>query len=117
MQSILVAALFLGGEKLSIQIYILSKLMEGDSYPYQLKKGLSEPVAFDKMANISESKLYYHFESLSKQGLIAPIEMKLLKKTIVRISIFIRLQIKGVQYYRRKFTRSLKKQQKCQRLL
>lgn len=49
--------------------------MEGDSYPYQLKKGLSEPVAFDKMANISESKLYYHFESLSKQGLIAPIEI------------------------------------------
>ena len=49
--------------------------MEGDSYPYQLKKGLSEPVPFDKMANITESKLYYHFESLAKQGLIAPTEI------------------------------------------
>lgn len=49
--------------------------MEGDSYPYQLKKGLSEPVPFDKMANISESKLYYHFESLAKQGLIVSKEI------------------------------------------
>ncbi|WP_339198489.1 PadR family transcriptional regulator [Solibacillus sp. FSL R5-0449] len=60
---------------MTIQIYILSKLMEGDSYPYQLKKGLSEPVPFDKMANISESKLYYHFESLAKQGLIVSKEI------------------------------------------
>lgn len=60
---------------LTIQIYILSKLMEGSSYPYSLKKGLSEPVPFDKIANITESKLYYHFESLTKQGLIAPTEI------------------------------------------
>ena len=60
---------------MSIQIYILSKLMEGDSYPYQLKKGLSEPVPFDKIANITESKLYYHFESLVKQGLITSTEI------------------------------------------
>lgn len=49
--------------------------MEGENYPYNLKKGLTEPVPFDKIANISESKLYYHFESLTKQGLIAPIEV------------------------------------------
>ena len=57
---------------MTIQIYILSKLIEGDNYPYQLKKELSEPVPFDKIGNITESKLYYHFESLTKQGLIEP---------------------------------------------
>ena len=57
---------------MAIQIYILSKLIEGDNYPYQLKKELSEPVPFDKIGNITESKLYYHFESLTKQGLIEP---------------------------------------------
>lgn len=49
--------------------------MEGSSYPYSLKKGLSEPVPFDKIGNITESKLYYHFESLTKQGLIEPTEI------------------------------------------
>lgn len=57
---------------MAIQIYILSKLIEGENYPYQLKKELSEPVPFDKIGNITESKLYYHFESLTKQGLIEP---------------------------------------------
>lgn len=57
---------------MTIQIFILSKLMEGDNYPYQLKKHLSEPVPFDKIGNVTESKLYYHFESLTKQGLIEP---------------------------------------------
>ena len=60
---------------MSIQIYILSKLMEEDNYPYKLKKELSEPIPFDKMANLTESKLYYHFESLTKQGLIEPREI------------------------------------------
>ena len=60
---------------MSIQIYILSKLVEGDNYPYQLKKELSEPIPFDKMGKLTESKLYYHFESLSKQGLIEPREI------------------------------------------
>ena len=57
---------------MSIQIYILSKLMDGENYPYQLKREISEPVPFDKMGNVTESKLYYHFESLTKQGLIEP---------------------------------------------
>jgi len=60
---------------MSIQIYILSKLMEEDNYPYKLKKELSEPIPFDKMSNLTESKLYYHFDSLTKQGLIAPVEV------------------------------------------
>ena len=60
---------------MSIQIYILSKLMEEDNYPYKLKKELSEPIPFDKMGNLTESKLYYHFESLTKQGLIEPREV------------------------------------------
>lgn len=60
---------------MSIQIYILSKLMEENNYPYKLKKELSEPIPFDKLGNLTESKLYYHFESLSKQGLVEPREI------------------------------------------
>ncbi|MGF7050175.1 DNA-binding PadR family transcriptional regulator [Paenibacillus sp. DS2015] len=60
---------------MSIQIYILSKLMDENNYPYKLKKELSSPIPFDKMGNLSESKLYYHFDSLSKQGLIEQVEI------------------------------------------
>lgn len=60
---------------MSIQIYILSKLMDENNYPYKLKKELSTPIPFDKLLNLSESKLYYHFESLSKQGLVEQVEI------------------------------------------
>ena len=60
---------------MSIQIFILSKLMQKDTYPYQLKKGLSEPHYFAELIKMSESKLYYHFESLTKQGLIQVVEV------------------------------------------
>ena len=60
---------------MSIQIYILSKLLNGENYPYKLKKALSEPIPFDKIGNLTESKLYYHFESLTKQGLVEPREV------------------------------------------
>ncbi|MGN7479775.1 PadR family transcriptional regulator [Solibacillus silvestris] len=60
---------------MSIQIYILSKLIEGNNYPYKLKKELAKPVPFDKLAGLTESKLYYHFESLSKQGFIESVEV------------------------------------------
>ena len=60
---------------MSIQVYILSKLMEENNYPYKLKKELSEPIPFDKLGNLTESKLYYHFESLTKQGLIEQLEV------------------------------------------
>ena len=60
---------------MSIQIYILSMLMEEKSYPYKLKKQLSEPRPLDKLGNLTESKLYYHFDSLSKSGLIEQVEV------------------------------------------
>ena len=49
--------------------------MNAQLYPYQLKKDLSDPVPLAQMLNLSESKLYYHFEALKKQGLIEPVEV------------------------------------------
>ena len=58
-----------------IQIYILGKLLHKNTYPYQLKKELSEPIPFAQLTSLTESKLYYHFESLTKQGFIEPVEI------------------------------------------
>lgn len=55
---------------MAIQIFILSKLMQEDNYPYHLKKQISELQSLDSINGLTESKIYYHFESLSKQGLI-----------------------------------------------
>lgn len=60
---------------MNIQIFILSKLMEENNYPYKLKKLLSEPIPLDQLAGLTESKLYYHFDSLVKQGLIEIVEI------------------------------------------
>ncbi|RID82584.1 PadR family transcriptional regulator [Peribacillus asahii] len=60
---------------MSIQIFILSKLMEDNNYPYKLKKQLSEPIPLDQLGGLTESKLYYHFDSLAKQGLIETVEI------------------------------------------
>ena len=60
---------------MSIQIFILSKLMEGNNYPYKFKKQISSPLPLDQMGGITESKLYYHFDSLAKQGLIKVVEV------------------------------------------
>lgn len=60
---------------MSIQVFILSKLMVGKTYPYELKKQMSEPIPLDELGGITESKLYYHFDALAKQGLIEPIEI------------------------------------------
>ena len=60
---------------MSIQIYILCKLIEGNNYPYKLKKEVSQLSSFNILGHFSESKLYYHFESLLKQGLIEPVEV------------------------------------------
>ncbi|GEP99823.1 PadR family transcriptional regulator [Staphylococcus arlettae] len=59
---------------MSIQIFILSKLMEKNTYPYLLKKELSEPIPYDKMSDLTENKLYYHFEKLSKKEFIEVVE-------------------------------------------
>ncbi len=60
---------------MAIQVFILSKLMEDNNYPYKLKKQLSEPIPLDQLGGLTESKLYYHFESLAKQGLIEAVEI------------------------------------------
>lgn len=60
---------------MAIQIFILCKLIEGNNYPYKIKKQLSEPIPFDKFGGLTESKLYYHFDSLVKQGLIETVEV------------------------------------------
>jgi DNA-binding PadR family transcriptional regulator len=60
---------------MAIQIFILSKLMEDNNYPYKLKKQISEPIPLDQLGGMTESKLYYHFESLVKQGLVEQIEI------------------------------------------
>ncbi|WP_285768142.1 PadR family transcriptional regulator [Peribacillus sp. SI8-4] len=59
---------------MSIQIYILGILAEEKSYPYMLKKRLSEPIPIDKFTGITESKLYYHFDKLAANGFIEPVE-------------------------------------------
>lgn len=58
-----------------IQVFILSKLMKDNNYPYKLKKQLSDPIPFDQLGGLTESKLYYHFDSLLKQGLIEIVEI------------------------------------------
>ncbi len=60
---------------MAIQIFILSKLIEENTYPYKLKKQLSDPIPLDQLAGLTESKLYYHFESLMKQGLVEPVQI------------------------------------------
>lgn len=60
---------------MSIQVFILSQLMKGNTYPYKLKKQISEPIRLDELGGITESKLYYHFDALTKQGLIETVEI------------------------------------------
>ena len=67
--------LAMGGQAMSIQIFILSKLTERHFYPYQLKKHLMEQVPLGQMMNLTESKLYYHFEALRKDALIELVEV------------------------------------------
>ncbi|WP_391205509.1 PadR family transcriptional regulator [Psychrobacillus sp. L4] len=55
---------------MAIQIFILTKLVEENNYPYKLKKQISELQPLDTINGLTESKLYYHFESLAKQGFI-----------------------------------------------
>lgn len=55
---------------MTIQIFILSSLMEGSTYPYKLKKKIADLQLQDLTSAFTESKLYYHFESLRKQGLV-----------------------------------------------
>ncbi|MDW0109794.1 PadR family transcriptional regulator [Sporosarcina aquimarina] len=60
---------------MSIQVFILSRLMVEKTYPYKLKKQMTEPIPLDELGGITESKLYYHFDALAKKGLIEPVEV------------------------------------------
>ena len=60
---------------MAIQIFILTKLLEEDNYPYKLKKQIAELQPLDTIKGLTESKLYYHFESLAKQGFIVAKEV------------------------------------------
>lgn len=55
---------------MAIQIFILTKLIEENNYPYKLKKQIADLQPLDTINGLTESKLYYHFESLTKQGFI-----------------------------------------------
>lgn len=55
---------------MAIQIFILTKLVEESNYPYKLKKQIAELQPLETINGLTESKLYYHFESLAKQGFI-----------------------------------------------
>ena len=44
-------------------------------FHYELKKQLSEPIPLDQLSGLTESKLYYHFDSLAKKGLIETVEI------------------------------------------
>ncbi|GAK10435.1 PadR family transcriptional regulator, partial [Geomicrobium sp. JCM 19039] len=60
---------------MSVQLFILGQIMESDTYPYELKKKLSEPIPLDRFGGITESKLYYHFKSIEKKGFVARTEV------------------------------------------
>lgn len=49
--------------------------MEDNTYPYKLKKQLSEPIPLDELSGLTESKLYYHFDSLEKKNFIEAVEV------------------------------------------
>lgn len=53
-----------------IQLLILGSLQDGASYPYAIRKKMLNQLP-TKLIQISESKFYYHFESLLKQQAIA----------------------------------------------
>ena len=56
---------------MSVPLFILGTLTDGDNHPYQIKKNLLDVLPVEKL---SEGKFYYNFESLHKKGYIEPIE-------------------------------------------
>lgn len=55
---------------MSIRLFILGTLAEKVCHPYMIKKIISETVHLDKILNLSDGRLYYHFEALQKKGYI-----------------------------------------------
>ncbi|MFS0868349.1 PadR family transcriptional regulator [Paenibacillus xylanilyticus] len=58
---------------MSIQIFILGSLSEGNCYPYDIKKKIGKHLD-QTDAKITEGTIYYNFEVLHKKGLIEKIE-------------------------------------------
>jgi len=57
----------------TLQIFILGTLSEGDRHPYDIKKQVVRPL--DESLTINDGTLYYHFDSMEKKGLIRKIEV------------------------------------------
>ncbi|MNO19393.1 Transcriptional regulator PadR-like family protein [compost metagenome] len=58
---------------MSLQIFILGILSEGEHHPYDLKKQVLKPI--DNSFPINDGTLYYNFEILNKKGLIRKIKV------------------------------------------
>ncbi|AIQ31596.1 hypothetical protein P40081_28210 [Paenibacillus sp. FSL P4-0081] len=59
---------------MSLQIFILGILSEGEHHPYDLKKQVLKPL--DNSFPINDGTLYYNFEVLLKKGLIQKIKVE-----------------------------------------
>lgn len=53
---------------MSLQIFILGMLCEGDHHPYDIKKMVLKPL--ENAISINDGTLYYYFDVLSKKGYI-----------------------------------------------
>lgn len=60
---------------MSIRLFILGTLAEKVCHPYMIKKIISETAHLDKTLNLSDGRLYYHFEALQKKGYIKEIQI------------------------------------------
>ncbi|MFF2908288.1 PadR family transcriptional regulator [Paenibacillus sp. NPDC057934] len=57
---------------MSLQIFILGMLSEGEHHPYDIKKNLKP---LDNTVSINDGTLYYNFEVLLKKGLIKKLKV------------------------------------------
>lgn len=58
---------------MTLQIFILGKLSQGEHHPYDIKKQVFKPL--DNMITINDGTLYYNFEVLQKKGYIKKIKV------------------------------------------
>ncbi|MNI44768.1 Transcriptional regulator PadR-like family protein [compost metagenome] len=58
---------------MTLQIFILGTLSEGDHHPYDIKKNIFKPL--ENSIPINDGTLYYNFEVLAKKGLIQKIKV------------------------------------------
>lgn len=58
---------------MSLQIFILGLLSEGEHHPYDIKKMIHKPL--DSTISINDGTLYYNFEVLQKKGLITKLKV------------------------------------------